>query len=521
MSDPKDSWNTTTEMNMTDTASEIDYVYTVGAVVSSVCIIINGLLLICTLNNRKKPWIRNRQDLTSLIASDFVSGIVLVMIFAVRHALSLASSNVLRLAEEAIYFTSKCIIINHLLLMCFNSLLNLNKKKRIEGRNNSFHVQSLLIWMTTLSWLVVPFMLLGNGCSTFWFTECTLQDPTIMLQFLSFMFGLPLILANIFYGSYALLIFKDAYSLERAENKWETGSQTTDKSRKIHTRMLSFRDQTNDEPEINRRLVSKIAGMALLPNTCSAKDTAKAYSPEPCIVHQSSFKAKQEKAKERGNRQGIKNFIATGLMLLALDISVWPIVFSFVRLLFKVDAPGLRNLLILTFSSQVANPIIYLMTLPNLRLTFKKMMQISTFRSGKNKASRARVTPPLTCSFKRERTVGSNSHCNCPKNWTRRRTADVILENEEDRKGHFVRNQPLCQSDSLLSRDVSGEHKCVNMPPQYNRSQSYKKFSENLLRLSLARKHSLMSGRSAISGGGFSIEMDSQVSVSDILSCEV
>lgn len=520
MLNTKDSGNESLGRNHTKAMtndSDIEAIHIFGAVISALSIVMNGLLLTCIFFNRKKVWITRRRELASLIASDFVIGVIAVTVFVARKSLGESANGVLRLVEEAIYFTSKCVTINHLLLICLNGLLQLVERKGAHRAKNSFQIQCLFVWMTTLSWLVIPVLLLGNECSTFRFTKCQAlaNGPVLMIQFLLFIFVCPWLLTNIFYGVYLVLSLRRKYN---EANVFQSISLFRRKQQR-EQKCLKTERSNSEWPDKCARIIKD--------DSFSEDAIHKLSDSSICPVHFGSFSSRQCK-EEKESRNQNDSIIAIGLMLLAVDVSVLSIVMSFVSLLVDtgLDAAAYRNLYILDFINQVANPLIYILTMPSLRvilrtMSFTNIPREQKLNNGHYKEIKGRISPVLRRRFKTVSFSTNNKRCTCYCNIKRRQTIDNTISNEPEQNKKVIGRYPTrYPSDDALIRNFKGIPFCANAVRPIHESQSVDlNGSPQYLRVS-SRKQSEVSGRSIISGG-LSIEMESQVSISDFLACDV
>ena len=513
--------------------SDIETAHVVGAAVSSFSVILNGILLICIFINRKKVWFTGRCELSSLVASDFVIGVAVVSVFIARKSLSTGSAtDILRLTEEAIYFTSKCVTINHLLLISLNGLLRTGEATTENRPNKSFHIQTVVIWLTNLSWLVIPVILLGNECSGFSFGDCKVlkSGPLLMVQFLSFIFGCPWVLTNVIYCAYLLLSLKreNDYLCHKLKARLIRGKRTSEQKR------WSFEEHGVDHLRRN----APNATLTILENTTAIlkpddgldnfvegteNKVRKTNSVNSCVVHFGSFE-RQRNEENDAEKAVNKTVLAVGLMLLVFDLSVLSIVISFLRLIADVhiDAVVLKSLYFLTFVNQAATPLIFILTFPNLKLIIKKRKYLNTRRernssNGYTNDVKIRVTPPLKQRFKTVSFVKDNKFCSCNRNGTRRSTVDGVVISEKQRSRLTQRTPARFISDTMLMRNFEAEHICESSATQ---GETLQMDSPETLRVPAGRKQSAISGRS-VTSGGLSIEMESQMSVSDLLSCQV
>ena len=524
---------------------DIETVHVFGAAVSSISVILNGLLLVCIFVNRKKAWFTGRRELSSLVVSDFVIGVAAVLVFVARRTLSTGSTTeILRLVEEAIYFTSKCVTINHLLLISLNGLLHMDDATNEHRPDKSFHIQSLFIWLTTLSWLVIPVILLGNECSVLQFADCQVltSGPTLMVQFISFIFGCPWVLTNVFYCAYLIWSHKrgDDSSIKchkpiarlfrskrmRELKRWRFKETGVNHSHLRHKEL--FKTDTmldNTKPDFK---VDGAVGDTFVEAT-ENRSIRKSNSVNSCVVHFGSFKRPRNEntVPEETNTNTI--VLAVGLMLLAFDISILSIVVSFLRHVIDlhIDVVALKILYFLTFVSQAANPLIFILTLPNVKLIIKKMKFLHTQRerrsnNGQANEVRILVTPPLKQRFKTVSFSNDNILCSCDRNATRRSTVDGVMIDQKQRNTALLTDRRPIRytSDTILIRNFDAEHLCENTgPPDLIQVDDFTNSPTTTLRVP-NRKQSATSGRS-ITSGGLSIEMESQMSVSDVLTCEV
>ena len=528
--------NETVALNTTSDVTEdfdIELVHSIGALAFSVSVIMNGLLLTCVYVNRNKSWIKKRSEYTSLIASDFVTGMAVIVVFAARHATSEAPAKVLCRVEEAIYFISKCVTINHLLLMCLNKIVNSWKQR--ERQMSSFHIQSLIIWLITLSWLVFPFILLNNDCSSFWFAECTVleQGPSLMLQFLSFMFGFPLVSVNIVFSVYLILSYRKYYSKKHSETKLHQQKLRSSRNviKKNYNTYSIHDEKVNGEMLIMNKLIDVGFVEADKPSEMDfAEDSLQTLGTNDCIVHCDSFSGTLGKKKQKKVEfQNKRTTITIGLMLLVLDVSVWSIVASFVTRAFKTGPTLPQSVVILTFCNQLVYPLIYILTIPGMRMTLKKMFHLCSSSSFSRKSMPKSSSVPrqnsevrMVCRFKAIPSEDSSSLCSCQNQHMRREragTADSILGKVLKQKLNGANTASLRarynKPDHSLSHSFGDVRRCA-----HGLNQSVYRARSAGSRDILRSRQQSVSGRSVISGG-FSIEMDSQLSISDILSCQV
>ena len=521
--------------------ADIETVHVVGAAVSSFSVILNGLLLIGIFKYRKKACFTGRHELSSLIASDFVIGVALVSMFIARKTLSIGSAtDILRLTEEAIYFTSKCVTINHLLLISINGLLRTGNVTTDHRANKSFRIQTMFVWFTTLSWLVIPVILLGNQCSGFSFGDCDVlkSGPLLMVQFLSFIFGCPLVLTNIIYVAYLVM------SLRRGESplgkcntlttrlfRWKRAPERKRWSFEEHGVDHLRRDVPNSTITILENATDDLKTNDGFAKSVDAADNKvrKTNSINSCIVHFGSFERQRIEGISLENKLN-ETVLAIGLMLLVFDISVLSIITSFLRLIasIHIDVIALKYLYFLTFLNQAANPIIFILTFPNLKLIIQKRKflnprrerrpsnGLTTFKSTLNDVQ-IHVTPPLKQRFKTVSFVKENKFCSCSRNGNRRSTVDGVVISERQRRRLAQQTPARFTSDTMLMRHFEEEHICESTATH---GETVQIDSPATLRVPKRRKHSEISGRS-VTSGGLSIEMESQMSVSDLLSCLV
>ena len=126
--------------NVTDdrvVKSEIEFIRDIGVMASGISIIFNGFLFVCILLNRKKPWIKSRKELSSIVWLDFVIELFVVVIFIVR--LTAAGTSIILPVhiEHGIYFSSKCLTINHLLLICYQKIQRIRQGNNLAIENSS------------------------------------------------------------------------------------------------------------------------------------------------------------------------------------------------------------------------------------------------------------------------------------------------------------------------------------------------------------------------------------------------
>ena len=523
------------ELNNTAMAddADIETVHVVGAAVSSFSVILNGLLLIGIFKYRKKACFTGRHELSSLIASDFVIGVALVSMFIARKTLSIGSAtDILRLTEEAIYFTSKCVTINHLLLISLNGLFRIGNVTTDHRANKSFRIQTMFVWFTTLSWLVIPVILLGNQCSGFSFGDCDVlkSGPLLMVQFLSFIFGCPLVLTNIIYVAYLVMSLRRGEShlgkcntLTTSLFRWKRAPERKRWSFEEHGVDHLRRDVPNSTITILENATDDLKTNDGFARSVEAADNKVRNSVNSCIVHFGSFERQRFEGNSLENELN-ETVLAIGLMLLVFDISVLSIIASFLRLIagIQIDVIALKYLYFLTFLNQAANPIIFILTFPNLKLIIQKRKFLNPRRerlpsNGYQNDVQIHVTPPLKQRFKTVSFVKENKLCSCSRNGNRRSTVDGVVISERQRRRLAQQTPTRFTSDTMLMRHFEEEHICESTATQ---GETVQIDSPATLRVPKRRKHSEISGRS-VTSGGLSIEMESQMSVSDLLSCLV
>ena len=507
--------------------SRMDRVHDVGALFASFSIVMNGLLLINIFVNRNNQVLIRGNEILSLIVTHFVTGIVVISVYGARHAVSGRPEKVLYLVEEAIFYVSKCVAVNHFLFMCINRMKSSDSEKDKDGRFVSFQIQSLMIWITTLSWLVIPFILLNNGCSTIWFTACVAlqQGPMLIYQFLAFMFGFPLVAANALFLLYLILSIRLNFARKHTESRIRKQKQgrvinrCTKNIPHIHVK----KDSVTEKLVRDTAFDSNVAEVCIHHNKASRDTLDQDLDPadgDSCIVHCSSF-SKNEVGKEE--IRDSRTVLTTGLMLISLDISALPVVVSFLMLFFKTTATLQEGFLVLLFCNLITYPFIFVLTIPRLRTSMKTMFLLCL-------TSKFARTPTLTKGsqevrlirrFKKSSSCYSTSPCSCcTQDCERRRranTADSVLglvlkgkvTNYEESRSEAISKQIQLQSNS--SGDVCG---CGN---GHTRGSSPENSGSKINHQSRDTIGSLPS----VLSEGVSIEMDSQMSVSDLLSCQV
>ena len=439
MEEVKGKLNRTSEANSTNGTMNIsvtEYVHDIGALISLISVLINGLLLICILLNRNKSWFRKRREFSVLISLNLAIGLVVTSMFAARRATNGAASELLLLIEEAMYFTSKCLTINYLLVMCMNKILSLNNGESTKRQKASFYMMNICVWLTTLSWLVLPFILLSNECSILWFAGCAIleKSPLLMMQFLAFVFGFPLVVVHILAGANLFLIFKRNYDWKRRQielRRLKVGSPycgrniRRPKAGLLDEKRHSVLNKSLDFTILDSGQTSDILPTVNIPRKSNAR--VNFYKCDPFIRKQEETKTIKSTRVERTKARWA---VTTTLLLLVLDISIWSVVVSFAGILFKAEVSFTESTLILAFLSQVANPVIYITTIPNLRETIKNTLQRSMF-SGKQspttgKRTEIRYIPRKPCRFSTGNIQNFDRFCNCQSLHIRRCTTNTL-----------------------------------------------------------------------------------------------
>ena len=398
--------------------SEIKLIRDIGATTSGISIIFNGFLLVCILLNRKKPWIKSRQELSSIVWLDLVIGLFVVVIFTIRLT---ATGNSIILPEHivhGIYFSSKCLTVNHLLLICYQKIQRIRQGNNLAIENSSICHQSVVIWIITISWLVLPFILLSNKCSTVSFMECTSLDGEnlpIVVWFLALVSGLPLGLVHVLLCIFIVLMRIKKHGDDEGHAKQYNRSLNWKGNKNLHlfTKLINKSSSTisSESMKLSERVsmgayqgqCSSLRGnnggpctpqvFVQSPEKSSLEDNQEqlllpelVISPErpsagntlgdeinnhgtrSNLTHWGSFSDWQQGQIERNNGEGWENgwAVTMTLLLLVLDVSIFPMVCSLVEVWIRREIPLAKIVYVVTFISQIANPLIYILTTPHL-----------------------------------------------------------------------------------------------------------------------------------------------------------
>ena len=375
--------------------SEIKLIRDIGATTSGISIIFNGFLLVCILLNRKKPWIKSRKELSSIVWLDLVIGLFVVVIFTIRLT---ATGNSIILPEHivhGIYFSSKCLTVNHLLLICYQKIQRIRQGNNLAIENSSICHQSVVIWIITISWLVLPFILLSNKCSTVSFMECTSLDGEnlpIVVWFLALVSGLPLGLVHVLLCIFIVLIRIKKHGDDEGHAKQYNRSLNWKGNKNLHLFTKLINKSSSTIPSESMKLSERVSMGAYQgqcsslrgnnggpctpqvfvqsPEKSSLEDNQEqlllpelVISPErpsagntlgdeinnhgtrSNLTHWGSFSDWQQGQIERNNGEGWENgwAVTMTLLLLVLDVSIFPMVCSLVEVWIRREIPLAKN----------------------------------------------------------------------------------------------------------------------------------------------------------------------------------
>ena len=433
--------------NVTDdrvVESEIKFIRDIGVTASAISIIFNGFLFLCILLNRKKPWIKSRKELSSIVWLDLVIGLFVVVIFTIRLTATGNSIMLPEHIEHGIYFSSKCLTINHLLLICYQKIQRIRQGNNLAIEISSICHQSVVIWIITISWLVLPFILLSNECSIVSFMGCTSlngENLPIVLWFLALISGLPLGLVHIFLCIFIVLVRIKKHGNEGGHAKQRNRSIKWKGNKKRHLFTKLINKSSNTIPSGSMKASERIS-MGANQDQCSSlrgnnggrctpqvfvHSTEKSslednqeqlilpelvISPErpstgntlgdeinnhgtrSNLTHWGSFSDWQQGQLERNKGEGWENGLAVTmtLLLFVLDVSIFPMVCSLVEVWNHRELPLAKMVYVVTFLTQIANPLIYILTTPHLLGYLKNgyALKCKSISSRRNKSTTRR-----------------------------------------------------------------------------------------------------------------------------------
>ena len=308
-------------------------------------ILFNGSLLFCILKNKKKQWVRNARQITYLILSDFIIGVLLLPRIFVRptevHFSTCAPLSYIFITTKTVSFYHIMAVCIHRVRMAIQIHVPFNTDKYNYGR------ESLIIWIGVMLALIPLYTIWGKHEEII--HKCTFDYIFGSMEkgakiYLLILYVIPWIITNVLYMWF---LFKVRRSLKR-----------------VHVAQTDSDVSTQADTRFRCKFMNN--------HTCVID-----LQTGACVVEPS----KQMDSSTSQTAQANKKILRTvGFLLLTFNVSIVVSMAIILGLLLETPVP----LIIYTFTliNNICNPFIYASASSTLKKETGRVVNeiISSFR---------------------------------------------------------------------------------------------------------------------------------------------